>query len=280
MTEVAAKGSELKAEAFTSKQYDRWMNGEIGRRILPVPFWGPIPDPKGLVKGYDLDAEFFDGTTDLFGPFPGLRASRWREIDWHHDDSGVPSKRVGGPASMKGVLIGEMEMDADPEEDGLWADWWIKRGQARRDLVARRVAEIERRGEPLYNSTQAVFKRKADNGHIDVWPLYRNTVTTAPQNTLAVIPPLKGLLDEITTSDLSSEALSALLVGLDALRTDLAETSAGQDPDTGDPLAKAGRVLSTSNEREIRSRLVGLREAIDAFEQYVDSVVGDKEKAP
>lgn len=267
---------EMKAAPLTSRQYESWLNGEIPRRILPVPFYGPIPDPTGKVKGKDLDGEYFDAQTDLFGPFPGLRASRWRAIDWHHDDRGVPSPVVGGPPSMKGVLIGEMQLDTEPDDDGLWADWWIKQGQARRDLVARRIAEIERRGQPLFNSTQAV--RGADrigaDGHIEVWPIYRNTVSTSAQNQYAVVPPLKAVLGDFSSSDLTSEALGALLVGIDALGSDLAATYPGTDaPGDGEPAAKAGRVLSAKNEAALRQAIADLRAREDEFEAWVNGLL-------
>ncbi len=261
---------ELKAEDFTSKQVTRWLNGEIARRILPVPFYGPIPYPDG--KGRDLDGEYFDERSDLFGPFPALKASRWRVMDWHHDDAGVPSKRVGGPASMKGVLIGEMEMDEEPEEDGLWADWWIRQGQARRDLVARRIAALERKGQPIYNSTQAIYKAAAADGHLDVWPIYRNTATTSPQNQWAVTPPFKGLLDDLTLDDLQGDAIKALLVGLSELVPDLRTTflddGSSLSVDGGEDAAKAGRVLSAANEALLRQAIDALAGVLSKLKDY------------
>src|SRR5438105_3747405 len=256
--EAAQKSSfDMKAEAFTGKKLDRWLTGEISRRVLVIPFSGPLP---GCKAGLDLDGEYFDAESDLYGPFPGLRASRWRAMDWHHDDAGVPAPL----ARMKGSIIGEVELDGEPEDDGLWADWWIKQGRARKDLIAaRRVALLEQMGQPLYGSSQAVFKQKADDGHIEVWPIYRHTATTSPQNTHAVIPALKGLLDDLTPDDLTSGAMTALLVGLSELVPDLSVTfsSEAADPfpgESGEPEAKAGRVLAKSKEQRLRDAITSL----------------------
>jgi hypothetical protein len=280
MNEPAAKSMfDMKAEPLTVKKMDRWLAGEISRPVLVVPFTGPLPGGKA---GLDLDGEFFDDETDLYGPFAGLKASRWREMDWHHNDAGVPPKSSGGPLSMKGALIGEIEMHEDPDEDGLWADWWIRQGQARQQLIAaRRVALIEARGEPIFGSSQAIYKQKASDGHIEVWPLYRHTATTSPQNTHAVIPALKGLLDGLTPDDLSSGAMTALLVGLSELVPDLQATSstvaADPLPADSEPVAKSGRILAKSKEQRLR----------DAFDQLfgrlvseLNEIVGAKEEPP
>lgn len=250
------KAGLLKAVPLTARQLDRWLSGEISRRILVLPFGGPIPSAKS-VRGVDADDEWFDEQTDIYGPFDALRQSRRRVVDWHHNDNISPKP----PVSMKGRTLGEINLDDAPEEDGIWADWWTKVGEAN----MRRIALLESRGVPLYGSSQAVFGtvRKATSGHIEVWPLWRHTITTAPINPLASVPPLKGLLDAITISDLSSDALKAVLVGLDALSTDLAPTSAERLLDRGDDLAKAGRVISGKNEQAIRERLADIARFLD-----------------
>ena len=92
---------------MASGQLDRWLDGKIPRRILVVPFGGPLPGGKA---GLDLDGEYFDAETDLYGRYPQLRATRERFVDWHHDQdpTGV----------MKGAILGRIVMDADPEDDG------------------------------------------------------------------------------------------------------------------------------------------------------------------
>lgn len=248
---------ELKAENLTAKRLDRWLSGEISRRILVVPFGGPLPSEKSSL-GVDVDEEWFDSETDLYGPFPSLRESRERVVDWHHDDHGVK----GRPSKMKGADLGRITLDVDPEDDGYWADWWTNVGEDRRRLIA----ALERRGTPLYGSSQAVYKMKADSGHIDVWPLIRHTITTSPQNTYAVVPPLKALLAYPSIDEMPADAVKALVLGLDATTTELLLSS----PDAavqasalvGDEAVKAGRVLSTKNLTDLRAAIVLLGELL------------------
>src|ERR1019366_7807151 len=42
----AGKTTALKAEPMGTGQFERWLKGEIPRRILVMPFGGPIPSPK------------------------------------------------------------------------------------------------------------------------------------------------------------------------------------------------------------------------------------------
>ena len=202
---------ELKAEPMDGTQLDRWLGGKIPRRILMVPFGGPLPGGKA---GLDLDGEYFDDATDLYGPFPALRTSRERLVDWHHDSdpTGV----------MKGAILGRAVFDEQPEGEGYWADFWANAGEKRRELVA----ALERRGVPLFGSSQAVrgAVKKADDGHIDTWPLIRHTITTSPQNTYAVVPPLKALLTADIPLEVGIAALKAALVGLDDLEPTLRST--------------------------------------------------------
>ncbi len=146
---------------------------------------------------------------------------------------------------------------------GRWGDFWINAGEKRRALVG----YLERKHTPLYNSTQAAYK-KATNGHIDVWPLIRNTITTSPQNTYAVVPSLKAMLTAPTLDEIPADALKALLVGLDAPTQELLLTSpelaVHASSTVGDGAAKAGRVLSMKT-------IARLREAMDLLEALVAS---------
>src|SRR5512135_214519 len=54
--------SEIKAEPMTTNRLDKWLSGLIPRRILVLPFGGPIPR-KGAPLGVDLDGEWFDAET-------------------------------------------------------------------------------------------------------------------------------------------------------------------------------------------------------------------------
>lgn len=201
---VKAWPQAMKAEPMDDlPRLERWLEGKVPRRILMVPFGGPLPGGKA---GLDLDGEYFDETSDLYGPFPLLRSSRDRVVDWHHD---IDPKGV-----MKGAILGRVVMDEQPESDGVWADFWANAGEKRRSLIA----ALERRGVPLYGSSQAIptAVRKASDGHLDVWPVYRHTITTSPQNTLAVVPALKALLTSGLPSDATSKAsLEVALLGMD-----------------------------------------------------------------
>jgi hypothetical protein len=193
---------ELKAEPLDGNRFDRWIEGKIPRRLLVIPFGGSI-------AGKDLDKEYFDADTDLYGPFATLRGTKSRLVDWHHDDSGVPQN----VPSMKGAVLGKAILDDTPESLGLWADFWVNVGEARR-----RVFEVlEQRHVPLFGSSEAIAGsvKRGKGGHIDVWPVIRHTITTSPQNRLAVVPSLKGMLTDDNLANIDPEALKAYMVGFD-----------------------------------------------------------------
>lgn len=257
---------DMKAETLTKSRISKWLDGEIGRRLLVVPFGGPIPADG--TPGLDQDDEFFDAATDIYGPYPSLKATPWRVMDWHHDDIGVPAKSAGGPAlSMKGMVIGEIELDEDPDEFGHWAQWWIKQGHANEQrIAAKRVAALQEMGQPVWGSSQALYRQKADNGHIEVWPIIRHTATTSPRNNAAVVPSLKALLADPSLEDLSGDAIKALILGLDAETHELLLSS----PDAavtasalaGDGAVKAGRVISRQTASQLRAAITLLSDLI------------------
>lgn len=263
MTEPAGKAlGELKAEPMDTGKLDQWLSGKISRRILMLPYGGPIPS-KASPLGVDIDGEWFDEQTDFFGGHKALIETRARLTDWHHD-----KPPVGDP--MKGAILGTSYFDDHAEtvnvdgvdHTGRWADFWANAGERRRALVA----ELERRSVPLYASSQAAY-RKATGGHIDVWPVIRNTISTSPQNTLAVVPPLKALLTAPTIDEMPAEALKALLVGLDDATTELLLSSpAASVVAEGDPAVKAGRVLSAQT-------LAELQAAIDMAEKELPALI-------
>ena len=244
---------ELKAEPMNTSQLDRWLGGKIPRRILVLPFGGPIPKA-GAPRGSDLDGEWFDEDTDLVDGHKALMDTRERIVDWHHrqDPTGL----------MKGAILGHVLMDGSPEDDGIWADFWANAGEKRRDLIAR----LERGGVPLYGSSEAAYKKASANGHIDTWPLIRHTITTSPQNTYAVLPPLKAFLTAPTIAELPAEALKALLVGLDASTTELLASSLSAAVPAsalaGEEAVKAGRVLSAKNAQALREAINALSELL------------------
>jgi hypothetical protein len=123
---------------------------------------------------------------------------------------------------MKGAVLGRIVMDADPSDDGVWADFWANAGEDRRRLVA----QLERRDVPLYGSSQPLARgvAKARDGHIDVWPVVYHTITTSPQNTRAVVPPLKAMLGAPSLEEIGWAAVKAALLGLSDTITDLRPT--------------------------------------------------------
>ena len=260
---IDGKATELKAEDMTTSRLDKWLRGDIPRRILVLPFGGPIP-MKGAPLGVDLDGEWFDDATDIYGAYPALRASRERLVDWHHTTFADRVDPVGG--RMKGAILGKIILDEDASEDGVWADFWANAGEDRRRLVA----ELEHRNVPLYGSTQPVRGAvvKGDLGHIDVWPIKYHTISTSPQNTYAVVPSLKAMLTAPTLDDLPADAIKALLVGLDAETQELLLNSPSAAVNAsvlgGDGAAKAGRVLSMKT-------IARLKEAMDLLEALVAS---------
>lgn len=232
----------IKAEELADDDLDAWFRGKRARRLLAIPFGGPIPSPNAP-KGVDLDGEWFSERTDLVGGFRALAQSRERLVDWHHaaDPTGIMGK----------ALIGRAELDDEPEEDGLWADFWFTKGQER---IAK-IKALAKRGAALFGSSQAAFK-KADpeTGEILVWPYYLQTITTSPQNTYSVIRPGKAVLDDAETAGIAiSSAMRELLADMRSL-----EPSLGGPSLAGDQWAKAGRELSGANEQE-------LTEALEAF---------------
>lgn len=250
--------TELKAEPMTTGRLDSWLKGEIPRRILVLPFGGPLPR-KGAPLGVDLDGEWFDGTTDIYGESAFLRSSRERMVDWHHD--------LDPKGRMKGAILGRIEMDAEPEDDGIWADFWANAGEKRRRLVA----ELERRNIPLYGSSQALYKKAdAETGHITTWPLIRHTITTSPQNTWAVVPSLKAMLTaDLPLDEVGITALKAALLGLDL--ADLRPTFPDEAADTyldgaATDAAKAGRVLSAKT-------IADLERVLDLAERELPALI-------
>jgi len=210
-----------------------WFEGRIPRRLLAIPFGGPIPSAKSK-RGVDLDAEWFDEDTDIYGAYPDLRRTRERLVDWHHNLK--PNPRDPDPM-MQGHVLGKSILDPDPDEDGWWVDLWLDAGNKRLAMV-RRLVE---RGAQLFGSSQAAKGVQVEaSGHIKVWPYILQTLTTSPQNTLSAFAA-KAALD----LDISPE-LRHVLASLGNLSVDLGPTSpVGEEP------AKSGRVDIARFERAL-----------------------------
>ena len=249
---------EMKAEPMTEKRLGQWLAGELPRRVLVIPYTGPLPGGKA---GLDLDGEYFDAFTDLVGPFPALRASRERIVDWHHDMDPI--------GKMKGANLGRIVLDEEPDDAGLWADWWAQKGEERMALIKK----LQDKGVPLYGSSYAAFKQKADDGHIEVWPLIRHTITTSPQNTHAVVPSLKAILEDNPLDDVGLAAIQAALVGLEDALPGLGNFRSDDGPAGVVAQVKAGRVFSARNEARIRR-------ALDELTEFVALLVEEEDEPP
>lgn len=222
MTPTAMKAAPLDPDALSA-----WYAGKAPRRLLAIPFGGPIVLPDG--KGRDLEGEFFDERTDIKPDWFDARPVLWQ----HGTD---PSGRAGtgliGKADNLGSRDGQRGI---PDDDGWWVDMWIKAGERN----AQRVKALQERGAQLFGSSAAIphLVRRGKAGHIEVWPYIEQTLTTAPVNRLSTFaaPSMKAVLDDFTSAQITvPDLLRDVLTELDTLRdlrTDL--------PPGGDGAAKA-----------------------------------------
>jgi hypothetical protein len=259
-SEPAAKSlAEVKAQPMDDPEERAWFDGRTPRRVLAIPFGGPIPSPKSS-RGVDLDGEFFDERTDIYGPYPGLRQSRERLVDFMHSYKSPGPGYGDYTGMMTGHLLGKSILDPDPDEDGWWADIWFEQGN-------RRVALIEalaKRGARLYGSSQPIGKARVErDGHIAVWPHWLQTIATTPQNTYSVIRP-KAVLDRIETLLSEGDHWSDIENALRSLVPSLRVPSGMAELE-----AKAGRVLSAANEDDILAALDALRSGLDRLDTVV-----------
>lgn len=176
-------------------------------RLLAFPFGGPIPSPKSP-RGVDLDGEWFSERTDL--KLDWLKA---RPVDWHH----------GADSKLGRDVIGKA-VDPEVDEDGVWVTVWLDHGARRLNLI-KRLAE---QGAKLFGSSESVagMVKKASTGEILVWPYWRQTLSTSPQNTHSIIRPIKAVLGDVD-ADLATPAFWAdIAPALADLAADLRSTSA------------------------------------------------------
>lgn len=250
--------AEVKAEPMSSGDLDRWLAGRRPRRILVLPHGGPIPKADAPL-GVDIDGEWFSERTDIFDGHKALLETRQRVVDWHHDQDPT--------GTMKGAILGSVILDDHDESvsvdeelrTGRWGDLWANAGEKRLALVA----QLEARGARIFGSSEAAYKKASPTGEILTWPIIREAMSTSPQNTYAVMPPLKAVLTHPLISEVPAGALKALLFGLDNLASDLRATSLG-----GEPAAKAGRVLSAANEAALSHALSDLSGVLDQLQRY------------
>jgi hypothetical protein len=236
----------VKAQPLDTDELDAWFGGRIARRLLAIPFGGPIKSSKSPI-GVDLDGEWFSQRTDIYGGVKALTESRERLLDWHH----------GRDDLMRRVVIGKSILDPDPDEDGWWVEAWLKAGSKHLAMVKRLVE----RGAQLFGSSEATRKTvDHETGEISEWPMVLETLTTQPINTYSVLRPTKAA--DLNDSGIASDAILALLADLDALGTELPSRFRVGG---GEPAVKAGSVLSPAAQR-------ALDDALAEWEQIPDSL--------
>ena len=234
-------------------------------RLLAFPFGGPIPSP-AHPRGVDIDGQTFSPETDIKRDWFDVRL-----VDWHHGQD----ERMGRAVLGKAVDIGRFDgPSSEPDEDGWWVTVWLKAGERRVSLV-KRLAEQA----PIYGSSETapglgavkavdgsvVPWRRSIPGEIVRWPYIRQTLSTSPQNTYSIIRPLKATLgDLVSEGELPTAAFwSDLEAAMRDLTTDLRSTSRGES------VAKAGRVLSSANEADIKAALDAAQAALERLATVV-----------
>jgi len=231
-------------------------------RLLAFPFTGPIPRPG--TRGVDLDGEYFSERTDIKADWLPFRPT-----DWHHGND--PTKVMGRTVIGKAVDLGSFTGPGEPDEDGWWVTVWLEQGQKRLDLIRRLAAQ----GAQIFGSSESVpgLVKKASTGEILVWPYWRQTLSTSPQNTHSVIRPLKATLDEIEAA--GERPSASFWFDLEAALRSVAP-SLRVPPTTGlsalstaELDAKAGRVLSAANETDLKEALDALRAGLDRLDAVI-----------
>lgn len=214
-----------KAEPLDPDELSAWIAGKRSRRLLAIPFGGPLPNPL-YGKGMDLDREWFSERTDI--------KPRWfdaRPMTWQHGDDKV----------MGNDPIGKAD-NLQPDEDGWWVDTWITLHDRRTALIERLARELQSRGGQLYGSSAPIgrFVKTAKSGEILVWPYAEQTLGTAVQNTRSILRPGKALADFDSAGIAVEGVMRDVLAELDAQGVDPSLTPIA----TRDGTAKAEGMLS------------------------------------
>lgn len=192
-------------------------------RLLAIPFTGPIPSPR-TPKGVDLDGEWFDEVTDIKPTW--MKA---RPVDWHH----------GKDRMMQRTVIGKA-VDLEMDDEGWWVTVWLQAGEQRLNLIR----QLQERGGQLFGSSETIgeLARVKADGHIDVWPFWRQTLSTSPQNTHSVLRPMKAALAEALADEgyNPSDAFWAEITAeLGDLSADLHDGAKAGPPDSDGGLEQA-----------------------------------------
>ncbi len=220
--------------------------------LLAFPFTGPMPSPRNA-RGVDLDGEWFDERTDIKADW--LKA---RPVDWHHgkDPLGVMGHAVGDdePAPVDGRTVIGKAVDPRTEDDGVWVTLWLDAGARRLSLVK----SLAERGARLFGSSETIGElARVDKatGHIDVWPYWRQTLSTSPQNTHSVLRPLKAsLVDAMHSADYTPS---------DAFWADLTAELSDLGPYLRDGGAKAGTTSGSGERRAMDRALSRIGTSVD-----------------
>lgn len=244
MSPFAVKAADLDPESR-----DAWLAGKAPRRLLAIPFSGPI-------GGRDQDLEWFSARTDI--------KPSWfeaRPVLWHHGRDRSMGLGVLGKATDLGSKDGQEE----PDDEGWWVDVWLQAG-------ARNTARIEalaKRGAELFGSS-ATFPhmvKRSGKGEILVWPYIEQTLTTAPSNTHSTFLAGKAAMDDFNEADIAvPDALRDVLTALEPLR-DLPDLGTGP----GDA-AKAGRRLSRATVDELDEWIAALSGVTDRARSFIEQV--------
>jgi hypothetical protein len=223
-------------------------------RLLAFPFGGPIPHP-AFPRGVDLDRETFTERTDIKADWLPFRPT-----DWHHGNDTKMGRTVVGKALDLGRFDGPSK---EPDEDGWWVTVWLAQGEKRLDLIRR----LANQGGQIFGSSESIpgLVKKAASGEILVWPYWRQTLSTSPQNTHSVIRPLKATLDEIEAA--GERPGPSFWFDLEAALRSVAPSL--RVPPLAELDAKAGRVLSAANESDLKDALDALRAGLDRLDAVV-----------
>lgn len=253
----------IKAKALDDEM--AWFAGKIPRRLLAIPFGGPIPSPKSPL-GVDYDGEWFSDRTDIFGGVRALRDTRERLVDFSHAFN-PPSPAYGDPTGMmNGHILGKSILDPDPEEDGWWVDLWLKAGDKR----VRMIQALAQRGAQLFGSSQVIpgkARHDPSTGEILAWPWALVTLSPAPSNTYSVLRPAKAVLEEADLAGITVSAdYRALIEELRDLDSDLRRTSLAGDDEAKGGQAVPEPLIAELGERVGRTTAV-LRSLLERLQQ-------------
>lgn len=259
---AAGKESPMSAVKFVKGAPDRIAG-------LAVPFGG-------LLKGKDLDGEFFDASSDLCLPWFGETG---RPVLYGH----------GLNPATKAEVVGR-QTSLDQRDDGWWIEAELDKNSRYRTMIGKLVEQ-----DALSFSSGAMphLVRTGKDGRIERWPWVETSLTPTPSNALAVVYAVKSAdmaehyaaanidipaqliaialkaLDEEPIRDSSPDGLTYAEESdrlLDALKAFVERTQG-----LADLRAKSGRTLSAAN----RDRLSGHVDAIDSAMGSMGATVAD-----